>query len=98
MLTAVLCYVQPLKNGICTASEYFFKLPLSVTPLRIIPVIKRLGNLGRIQYLFYATSTRPFGEVGGNSPLQLSSQTHFAKIKDKKVLAKISSKNFIAGV
>ena len=30
-----------------------------------------------------ATSTRPFGEVGGNSLLQLSSQTHFAKIEDK---------------
>ena len=31
-----------------------------------------------------ATSTRPFGEVGGNSPLQLSSRTQFAKIEDKK--------------
>ena len=36
----------------------------------------------------YATSTRPFGEVGGNSPLQLSSRTHFAKIEDEKVIAK----------
>ena len=35
-----------------------------------------------------ATSTRPFAEVGGNSPLQLSSRTHFAKIEDKKVIAK----------
>ena len=41
MSTVVLCYAQPLKNGICTASEYFFKLPLSVTPIRItIPVIR----------------------------------------------------------
>ena len=31
---------------------------------------------------------RPFGEVGGNSPLQLSSRKHFAKIEDKKVIAK----------
>ena len=36
----------------------------------------------------WATSTRPFGEVGGNSPLQLSSRTHFAKIEDKKVITK----------
>ena len=35
-----------------------------------------------------ATSTRPFGEVGGEFPLQLSSQTHFAKLEDKKVIAK----------
>ena len=100
MLTAVLCYAQPLKNGICTASEYFLKLPLSVTLIhvRIIPVIKRLRNLGRIQFIakslsiytksVCATSTIPFGEVGRDSPLQLSSRTHFAKIEDKKVIAK----------
>ena len=35
-----------------------------------------------------ATSTRPFGDVGGKSPLQLLSRTHFAKIEDKKVIAK----------
>ena len=34
-----------------------------------------------------ATSTRPFGEVGGNSPLQLSSRTHLAKIENKKDIA-----------
>ena len=98
MLTAVLCYAQPLKYGICTASEYLLKLPLSVTPIRIIPVINRLRNLGRIQFIaksssvytksVCATSTRPFGVVGGKSPLQLSSRTHFAKIEDKKVIAK----------
>ena len=76
----------------------FLILPLSVTPIQIIPVIKRLRNLGRIQFLqnlhlysqksVCATSTRPFGEVGGNSPLQLSSRTHFAKIEDKKVISK----------
>ena len=79
---AVLRYAQPLKNGICTASKYFLKLPLSVTPIQIIPVIKRL-NLDEFNFLqnlhlytqkpVCATSTRPFGEVGGNSPLQLSS-------------------------
>ena len=108
MLTAVLCYAQPLKNGICTASKYFLKLPLSATPERIIPVIKKLRNLGRIQFItkslsftqksVCATCTRPFGEVGGNSPLQLSSRTPFAKIEDKKVIAKIKSKNLTADV
>ena len=34
----------------------------------------------------------PFGEVGGNSPLQLSSRTQFAKIEDKKVCKKLSLK------
>ena len=110
MLTAVLCYAQPLKNGLCTPFEYFMKLPLSVRPIRILPVNKRLRNKERIQFIaksFFlsfsiyclyihlykqksvcATSVRPFGEVGGNSPLQLSSQTHIAEIEDKKVIAK----------
>ena len=97
MLTAALCYAQPLKNWICTASEYVLKLVLSVAPIRIIPVIKKLRNLGQIHFIakssstqksVCATSTRPFGEVGGNSPLQLSSRTHFAKIEGKKVIAK----------
>ena len=30
----------------------------------------------------------PFGEVGGGVPEYFSSQTHFAKIEDKKVIAK----------
>ena len=30
----------------------------------------------------------PFGEVGGDVPEYFSSQTHFAKIEDKKVIAK----------
>ena len=77
----------------------FLKIPLSVTPIRIIPVNKRLRNLGQIQFIansssiytkksVSATSIRPFGEVGGNLSLQLSSRTHFAKIEDKKVIAK----------
>ena len=40
----------------------------------------------------------PFGEVGGDVPEYFSSQTHFAKIEDKKLLRKISSKNLTAGV
>ena len=44
---------------------------------------------------------KQFGEVGGDRPEYLSSQTHFAKIeklKIKKLLRKINSKNLTAGV
>ena len=41
MLTQVLCYAQPLKNGICTASGYFhmgqYQL-LSVLAVRLSPL------------------------------------------------------------
>ena len=97
MHTAVLCYAQPLNNRICTAYEYL-RLPLSVTHIRILPVNKIIKDLRQVQFIanfiyihkkaFCATSTRTFGEVGGTSPLQLSLQTHFAKIEDKKVIAK----------
>ena len=30
----------------------------------------------------------PFGEVGGDAPEYFLSRTHFAKIEDKKVIAK----------
>ena len=40
----------------------------------------------------------PFGEVGGDVPEYFSSRTHFAKIENKKVIAKIKSKNLTAGV
>ena len=79
-------------------NEWSLRLPLSVTPVRILPVNKiprTLGEFNLLQNLHLcthksvcATSTRPFGEVGGMSPLQLSSRTHFAKIEDKKVIAK----------
>ena len=41
-----------------------------------------------LNYSVCATSTRPFGEVCGKSPIQLSPQTQFAKIEDKKAIAK----------
>ena len=98
MQTAVLCYTQPLNNGIFTAYKYFLRIPLSVTHIRILPVNKRreiLNEFNLLQNLHLstqnsvcATSSRPFGEVGGKSPLQLSSRTHFAKIKDKNVIEK----------
>ena len=69
----------------------FLRLPLFVTPIRILPVNKILRNLERMQFIaksLYAYiknlfATR-FEEAGRISPLQLSSQTHLAKIEDKK--------------
>ena len=83
---------------LCTAFEerdmhrfrIFLKPPLYVTPIRF----------GRIQFLAKSPSiyTKICEEVGGNSPLQLSSRTHIVKIEDKKIMRKISPKNLIAGV
>ena len=89
MLTAVLCYVQPLKNGICTASEYFFKLPLSVTPIRIIPVIKRLGNLGSIQYLFAPQAQDLLEKLAEILLYNFHHKHILLKLKTKKFLQKL---------
>ena len=40
----------------------------------------------------------PLGDVGGDFPERFSSRTHFAKIEDKNLLLKNSSKNLTAGV
>ena len=40
------------------------------------------GNRSKLQLL------EPFGEVGGDVPKYFSSRTHFAKIEDKKIIAK----------
>ena len=34
-----------------------------------------------------ATNFGPFGEIGANFPVQLSSRSHFAKIENKKIIA-----------
>ena len=66
-----------------------YELYLSLKDLEILDKFNLLQNLHLYrQKSVGATNTRPFGEVGGNSPLQLSSRTHFAKIEDKKVIAK----------
>ena len=66
--------------------------------IRISPVNKTLKFLDEFDLMqklhlstlksVCATSSKPFGEVGRKSPLQLSSQTHFAKIEDRNVIAK----------
>ena len=91
-------------HSLSTASEYFLKLPLSVTPIRIIPVIKRLRNLGRIQFIAKSSSIytkiclRLKHKTFWRSWQKLYSTTHFGKIEGKKLLRKISSKNLTAGV
>ena len=66
-----------------------YELYLSIKDLEILDEFHLLQNLHLYkQKSVCATSTRPFGEVGGNSPLQLSLRTNFAKIEDKKVIAK----------
>ena len=97
MFTAVLCYAQPLNTGICTAYEFFFRQPLSVMPIRILPVNKRL--LGRIQFIAklssiytknclrhrHQTFWRSWRKVSATTFIA-KTQTHFTE--NKKVIAK----------
>ena len=78
---------------LCTAFEeldmHRFRIFFETTPYCHAYANYILQNLHLYtQTSVYATNTRPFGEVGGNPPLQISSRTHFAKIEDKKVIAK----------
>ena len=108
MLTAVLCYAQPMKSGICTAIEYFLKLPLSVTPIRIIPVIKRLttfrtnSNYCKIFIYIHKNLFAPQAQDLLEKLAELLYNFHrehiFLKLKIKKLLRKIKSKNLTAGV
>ena len=36
-----------------------------------------------------ATNVGPFGEIGANFPVQLSSRSHFANIENKNIIAEI---------
>ena len=98
-------FLIPLKNGICTTSEYFFL----ITPIQILPVNKRLRNLGRIQFIAKSSSIKKnlfapqvqdllekLAEI--KSPLQLSLEHILLKLKLKQLLWKIMSKNLTAGV
>ena len=97
-----------MKNGICTASEYVLKLPLSATPIRIIPVIKRLRNLGRIQFVAKSSSIYTKSSLCHKHKTFWRSWRKFRilynfhrkhillKLKIKKLLRKIRSKNLSA--
>ena len=86
MQTAVYCYAQPLNNGICTPYEYLLDYHFLSRLYEFYLSIKDFKILNKFnlytQKSVCATSTRPFGEVGGKSPLQLSSRTQYAKIED----------------
>ena len=100
MQTAVLCYTQPLNNGVFTAYEYFLSLPLSITPTNTnfyqsINDVEILDEFNLLQNLHLsneksvcATSSRPFGEVGGKLSLQFNfHRTHILlKLKTKMLL------------
>ena len=109
MFTAVLCYAQPLQNAMSTASEYFLKLPLSVTPIRSIPAIKRLRNLGRIQFIaksssiytknLFAPQAQDLLEKLAEILLYNFHREHILqKLKIKKLWRIIKAKNLTAGV
>ena len=100
MQTADLCYAQPMNN------EISLRLPLTVTPVRILPVNKILRNLGRIQFIAKSSSmytkicsrqdiTQTFGVM---SPPNFHRKLILLKLKIKKLLRKISSKNLTGGV
>ena len=103
MLTADLCYAQPLKNGICTASEYFLNLPLSVTPIRMIPVINRTNSIYCKIFIYihknlFAQQAQDLLEKLAEILYNFHREHILLKLKTKKLLRKISSKNLTAGV
>ena len=68
---------------------------LSITSLRNLPVNKRLRHLTKFrlsQILHLCTQksdcAKNLGPFGVNSPVKLSWRSHFAKIENKKVIAK----------
>ena len=66
-----------------------YEVYLSLKDLEILGEFILLQNLHLYtQKSVCATSTRPFGEVGRKYTLYHSWRTHFAKIEDKKVIAK----------
>ena len=84
----------------------FLKLPFSVTPIRIIPVIKRLRNLGRIQFIAKSSSIYTKICLRHTHKAKLAEillynfhREHILlKLKIKMLLRKIKSKNLTAGV
>ena len=96
MQIARLCYAQPLNNGINTACEYSFEKNPFCHTYKIYLSIKDLEILAEfclLQILHLCTRksvcTTNFGifeEIGANFSVQLTSQTQFAKIENKKVI------------
>ena len=88
---------------ICHLLIFFCDEPFLSRLYEIYLSIKDLENLAKFNILqnlhLYtqksagATNFGPFGEIGANFSLQLSSRTEFAKIQNKKLSPKINVKN-----
>ena len=100
---------KPLNSGICTANEYILRLPLSVMPIRILSVNKRLRNLGQIQFIAKYSSIYRNNLLAPQVPGLLEKlaksflynfhRKHILlKLKIKKLLQKIVLKTLSAGV
>ena len=96
--TAGLCYAQPLNNCTVTACEYSFEtntflsrlyeIYLSIIDLEILAEFRLLQILHLCtKKSVCATNFGPFGEIGANFLVQLSSRSNFASIENKKVFA-----------
>ena len=80
-------------KGIFTACEYSFEINpfciyLSIKDLDILAEF-RLSQILHLctQNSVCATNFGPFGEIGANFPVQLSSRSQFANIENKIVIA-----------
>ena len=63
-------------------------LYLSIKDYEILAEFRLSQNLHLCtQKSVYVTNFGPFGEIGANFPVQLSSRSHFANIENKKVIA-----------
>ena len=65
-----------------------YEMYLSINDFEILAEFNVLQNLHLFaQKAVCATNLGPFGEIGANFSLQLSSRTRFVKINKKKVIA-----------
>ena len=65
-----------------------YEIYLSIKDLEILAKF-RLSKILHLctQKSVCATNFRPYGKIGANFPVQLSSRSHFANIENKKVIA-----------
>ena len=92
------------RTGHAPLPNIFLKLPLSVTPIRIIPVIKRLNSIYCKIFIYihknlFAPQAQDLLEKMAEILLYNFHREHILlKLKAKKLLRKIKSKNLTAGV
>ena len=104
MQTAVLCYAQPLNNWIYTAYDYFLRLPLSMTPIGMLSVKKDLKfRMNSIRCkIFKYIHKNLFAPQAPDFLEKLADNFHgehiLLKLKIKRLLRNMSSKNLTVGV